>query len=399
VQPDVEPYSAKSGEYDIVELLENKIIEAEIRGSDITNVNLRIRRLVPYAVNVRIPVGSFFVSENPSAQNMVATGANNVRLTTAGWQSISIPAACANRPKDIPDSSDKFSVQRLPNQEELARLMPVLNKSGAGTTTKQAAVWMITDNADYDDLGILVSSPGNVRAIGPETTARAMKICVEAGIDITKKNIWRDRETIISKLPAGELKNWLKNFDKPEQTPPAPSTIKTKTLDAKMFLNKLPNAVPVTDAENKIGLSIKSITKSDGDYIVDYYCTNELVSNRSYNQSSDNLKILTTQIYFIDPENYDNHYQPFTIVDGEMKMTFKAGDRIGFPLRRISFEPPSKVMYMYFVGVEKGGDNPPELYTVPLFFTLVLGDNPQVFEEIPRHAGNIFDKAIKNKSK
>jgi hypothetical protein len=147
---------------------------------------------------------------------MVATGEKKAYLTTDKWQNISMPAACANRPKDIPGDDDSFSIQRSPNQEELVLLMPVLNKSGAGTTTKQAAVWIITDNADYDDLGILVSDPGNVRAIGPESTARAMKICAEAGIDITLKKIWEDRKIILSGLPEGELKNWLKNFNRSE---------------------------------------------------------------------------------------------------------------------------------------------------------------------------------------
>jgi uncharacterized protein YnzC (UPF0291/DUF896 family) len=205
---------------DIVELLENGIIEAEIIGGDITYVNVRIRRLVSDPVTVRIPVGSFFVSENSSVQNMVATGGKNVRLTAGGWQSISIPAACANRPKKIPGSGNRFSVQRSPNQQELAGLMPVLNRSGAGMAVKQAAVWIITDNAGYGDLGILVRSPvGNTgaimssRVIGDQDAARAMKICVDAGINIKEKKIWKDRKYIISGLPAGELKNWLENFE------------------------------------------------------------------------------------------------------------------------------------------------------------------------------------------
>jgi hypothetical protein len=211
---------------DIVDLLENNIIEAEITGGDITYVNLRIRRLVPDVVNVQIPAGSFFVSENPAAQNMVATAEKRTRLTTNGWVNLSIPAACANRPKDIPDGNDKFSVQRSPNQKELAQLMLALGKSGATTLVKQAAVWIVTDNADFDDLGILTTSQGNTRAIWYETTTRAMKICAEAGIDITKKNIWNDKETIVSKLSAGELKNWLRNFgvSKPTQTQSSAST-------------------------------------------------------------------------------------------------------------------------------------------------------------------------------
>ncbi|MDR2138594.1 MAG: hypothetical protein LBP50_03470 [Tannerella sp.] len=210
VQAAGKPYGAQSGKYDIVELLENRMVEVEIRGSNITNVSLRMRRLASYPVQVRIPVGSFFVSHNPSAQNMVATGEKNVHLTTGEWQTVYIPAACANRPKDIPGSDDSFGIQHSPNRKELARLMPVLNKAGAGTTVKQVAVWIITDNADYDDLGILVS--GFTRAIGPKDAARAMQICTEAGIDITRKRIWGDRQTILSELPAGALKNWLENF-------------------------------------------------------------------------------------------------------------------------------------------------------------------------------------------
>jgi hypothetical protein len=205
-----EPYSAKVGEYDIVELLENHIVEVEISGNDITRVDLQIRRLTPYQVDVRIPVGSFFVSKNSSAQNMVATGERKVYLTTGEWEDISLPAACANISKNIPDSEDKFSIKHSPNQKELARLMPVLNREGANTTVKQAAVWIITDNADYDDLGILVS--GGERAIGPESAADAMRICAKAGINITRKRIWSDRRLILSQLTEGDLKNWLENF-------------------------------------------------------------------------------------------------------------------------------------------------------------------------------------------
>jgi hypothetical protein len=205
--------SPQNTEQDIVELIENNIIEAEVTGKDITMVNLRIRRLVPETVNVHIPAGSFFVSENPAAQNMVATAEKKTRLTTDSWTNITIPAACANRPKDIPDSNDKFSIQRSPNQEELAKLAPILAKSGAGTLIKQAAVWIVTDDADFEDLGILTNSD-NTRAIWYETATRAMKACAEAGIDITKKRIWNDRETIISKLSAGDLKKWLQDYVK-----------------------------------------------------------------------------------------------------------------------------------------------------------------------------------------
>jgi len=209
------PYDASKGSHDIVDLIENKIVEVEIQGRDITYVNVRIRRLVDYPVTVLVPVGSFFVSANTSVQNMVATAESRTTLSGSDWQTISVSAACANRPRDIPGGSDRFTVQRSPQQKELAALMPVLNKANANMATKQAAVWIITDNAGYGDLGILTSSPGNTRVIGYEAAARAMRVCSDAGIDITKKNIWRDRQAILNSLPEGDLKKWLQAFGEP----------------------------------------------------------------------------------------------------------------------------------------------------------------------------------------
>jgi hypothetical protein len=171
-----------------------------------------------------------------------------------------------------------------------------------------------------------------------------------------------------------------------------------KETTAKELLAQLQNATPVTDEENKLGLYIESVTKSDSGYLVDYGYSAIHVSR------TDDQKIklyVTRQIYFIDPENYENNYQPFTLEeDGTMRLTHDKGDEIGFPfpVRRIKFEPPSKVMYMYFTGIkDEGDDKMSKLATVPLFFTLVLGDNPQVFEKTPRHAKKLFDGAILKK--
>jgi hypothetical protein len=155
------------------------------------------------------------------------------------------------------------------------------------------------------------------------------------------------------------------------------------STNAKAFLDKLGKLAPVTESENMIGLSIRSVTKSGDDYIVDYAAKNSIIDN-----SPDNNAYLMTQIYFIDPENHENRYQPFTVENGELKFLLNPGDEIGYPVRRIRFEPPSKVMYMYFTGIEKSVSE--VLYTEPLFFTIVLGDNPSVLEDTPRHARDVF---------
>lgn len=199
---------------DIVDLIAEKKTEIETQGSGIQSVSVRVRKLVPYPLTVRIPVGSYFVSANQSSQNMVTTADSKVRLTIDGWQSISPSAACANRPKDIPSGKDSFTVQRSPHQAELARLMPVLDKARVPYEVRQAAVWIVTDNADYSDLGILVSRSaystfGGSRTILEPQAAQAMRICDEAGIDIAYKKIAKDCDKISAALKDGDLKKWL----------------------------------------------------------------------------------------------------------------------------------------------------------------------------------------------
>ena len=92
--------------------------------------------------------------------------------------------------------------------------MPLLNKANVSFATRQAAVWIVTDNASYADLGSLISRPSNLlfggsRTIRENEAARAMKICEEVGIDITRKKIWIDKQIILRGLTDDELKKWI----------------------------------------------------------------------------------------------------------------------------------------------------------------------------------------------
>jgi hypothetical protein len=197
---------------DIVDLLGEKKVEIAVHGEGVDKVSIRLHRLVPYPVTVRIPPGSLLVSSNPWTQNMVTTSEIKVRLTTAEWQLVSADAACVNRKKSVPGSSDLLTVERSPHDEELAKLIAHLAKSWVHPHTRQAAVWIVTDNANFEDLGTLVVGFGGIggsRAITEYGAASAMKICHEAGIDIARKAIWRDRQRVLSGLPAGDLRTWL----------------------------------------------------------------------------------------------------------------------------------------------------------------------------------------------
>ena len=160
--------------------------------------------LVAEPITALLPVGTFFDSGNGERASVVATEESSIALDDGGWHSLSPAVACANRPKNVPGGRDTFTVQRSPHQAELARLMPVLAKSYADYPTRQAAVWIVTDDADFEGLGELVEGTNGTegsRVIHEAEAAAAMQICDQAGINITKRAIWRDRARIVRALP------------------------------------------------------------------------------------------------------------------------------------------------------------------------------------------------------
>ncbi len=191
---------------DVTALLAEGKIELEVRGSDITSVTVKLRRTVKHAVRVRIPAGTMFSAGSVSVQDMLALEAGSVDLDSARWTSLSLAAACADLDAAIPGRSDTFTVGEAPAAlERLARRL----RSEGDTAVRQAAVWIVTDDANFWSLGTLIYATG-ARVIGPEEAAAAMKLVDESGLDITTRTIWYDRDGILDGLPKGPLKTWLK---------------------------------------------------------------------------------------------------------------------------------------------------------------------------------------------
>jgi HEAT repeat protein len=199
---------------DIVELLEQKKVEANAEGAGIEHVSLHIHRLAAEPLAVRIPVGTYFAAGDASLQNMVVTQEALVELQGQDWTDVSVSVACANRPRSIPGIGDRLGIQHHARQKELQSLIRALGRADVEYPVRQAAVWIVTDDADYADLGILVVTYGynpfgGSRVIDEPEATQAMQICEEAGIDITKKAIWGDRREILAGLKDAGLKRWL----------------------------------------------------------------------------------------------------------------------------------------------------------------------------------------------
>lgn len=203
---------------DLVDLIAERKVNVSSQGAGLTGVQLTVTSTVEHDITVRVPAGTFFVAQRGSVQNMVATSQATSLVRGNQFSQLFVAAACANINRDIPSPDDRFTVQRSPQQADLLKLMPVLQRSSLSSQVTQAAVWMITDNADYTALGRLVTFPRapvgatvtQIRSIGPAEAARAMQLLDEAGINLAARAIWRDRVTIVNGLADGPLKTWLR---------------------------------------------------------------------------------------------------------------------------------------------------------------------------------------------
>jgi hypothetical protein len=100
-----------------------------------------------------------------------------------------------------------------------------MNTTTTSFAVEQAAVWIVTDNANYDALGMLVmGSREGMAMVEANEAARAMMLVDASGIDITTRAIWAERDTFASAVTDPEARAWLESRSPALASPtPAPA--------------------------------------------------------------------------------------------------------------------------------------------------------------------------------
>lgn len=207
-------------------------VRSGLNQGDYASAYAHLRKTVPWRLDVLIPAGICYVSQNKTVSDMIGTRDEVVALKDAdGLGSCTILTAYTNMRKRIPARNETvpFALGGPSENPELMKLAVILGATGRDVSyaTRQAAVWIVTDNANGHDFQNLIlkttrydaASRGNItessRMIFDHDAAGAMRLCATSGIDIKTKRIWRDRHAIHAGLEPGELKNWLEDCMKP----------------------------------------------------------------------------------------------------------------------------------------------------------------------------------------
>lgn len=179
-------------------LARNEQVDLEISGSkSVTRISLTVTSRMEQAVSFTLPVGTIFRPVNTQHHDVItlmAVQTLNQTLTPGETLHLTLPVTLlGTRGIDATDAQLEIRADRPPDTNGLLRLLPALKSASPDTAAAQAAVWIVTENANYRQLGVLIDTKDNSRVIGPAETREALDLLRSAGFTVENRPIWNDR--------------------------------------------------------------------------------------------------------------------------------------------------------------------------------------------------------------
>ncbi len=204
-------------DYDLFEAMDAGLIEAVAEGAGRDAVNVRIRRAGTAPIVITSQVGTYF-RDAGGRSDMVGRRDGWVVLRDGGWHQWSIRTV-PRRP-DRPPGADR-GLDILPpgtasHLEELMYRMQVGTYTVADSAAlyapltlgvEQAAVWIADADLSY---GAIANDLRTERMPTPFAVALALVFVDRAGIDVTTRRVWADRETIFGLSRDPGLAAWYR---------------------------------------------------------------------------------------------------------------------------------------------------------------------------------------------
>ena len=169
---------------DIFRLVAEKRVSISIKGGGLTRARVTLTNSGYRTVAAIIPAAAMFASRNPRVQNMVTTAGKSITLKPGETKSLSVPVACANLPRKAPGSSTDLFLEQVANRSALKRVVRHMQTVKTPFAVRQAAVWIVTDNATCSGLSRLST-------MRPSFAVRALRLLEESGVDLQGFRIWR----------------------------------------------------------------------------------------------------------------------------------------------------------------------------------------------------------------
>ena len=204
-------------DHDLVDAIDTGLVEVETRGAGAEAVTLRIRRTGNDPIVITSPVATYFDAED--ARDMIARRDGWVVLDDDDWRDWTLRAVGRQRELEPPGAGDRLAVRPASTAPVIEDLLLELQ---AGTYTvsnsptlypprtpvmEQAAVWIADGDADYAEMAPHIAGP---MLPAQYAAAFALVFVDRAGIDVTRRRVWADREAVFGRLRDQGLRIWYR---------------------------------------------------------------------------------------------------------------------------------------------------------------------------------------------
>lgn len=201
---------------DLFDAMDAGLVQVEARGAGNNAVALRIRRTGDQPQIVTSPVATYFAAPD-GARDMVARRDGWIVLGDRDWQEWSLRAVGRQRDREAPASDAVLSIRSpstAPDIETVLYEIQVGTYTVANSPTlypprthvvEQAAVWIVDGDDDYGSMEPHLAGP---RVPPQYATAFALVFVDRAGIDVTERRVWNDRNTVFRGLRDQGLNFW-----------------------------------------------------------------------------------------------------------------------------------------------------------------------------------------------
>ena len=202
-------------DHDLFDAIEVGLVEVEAVGDGADAVTVRIRRTGSAPIVVTSPAAVHFTAAG--ARDMIARRDGWIVLVDDAWHDWSI-RAIGRQPARAAPGPDVSLAMLAPATEP--RLAELLYRIQVGTymvddsptlypprtqEVEQAAVWIVDGDLDYDTLAPDVDAQ---RMPAQYAVAFALVFCDLAGVDVTAREVWNDRERVFGALRDQGLGAW-----------------------------------------------------------------------------------------------------------------------------------------------------------------------------------------------
>ncbi len=200
---------------DLFDAVERGLVQAVATGANETHVAMRIRNLSDDRLVVTMPVAVSFLAV-AGCRDMVSRRDAAIRLFDDEWQEWRVRSV--GRQVDRPVSSTQpLAIERSGASGPLEALMYVMQVGTyrVGNSPllyvprvhgiEQVAVWIAEQNLSYDELAAAINDE---RMPDQYAMAFALVYYDLAGLDVTTRRVWEDRERVFGRLRDPGLNAW-----------------------------------------------------------------------------------------------------------------------------------------------------------------------------------------------